>query len=146
MLNFWVGSLHVVFAPGEAAPQEQVTEIPVPMQEEEIVHVPKIITQTRQVQQTLSSGIRNFQICLQPLAHFEDKTFVTDNFHLFEVHKLKEKYSSEQNQRKISSILAKSSDPRALEALRTEVEVGLPWLQGWDRKSRILLYRCDGIG
>ena len=39
----------------EAAPQEQVTEIPVPMQEEEIVHVPKIITQTRQVQQPLAS-------------------------------------------------------------------------------------------
>ena len=37
----------------QAAPQEQVVEIPVPMQEEEIVHVPKIITQTRQVQQCL---------------------------------------------------------------------------------------------
>lgn len=37
----------------EAPPEEQVVEIPVPMQEEEIVHVPKIITQTRQVQQCL---------------------------------------------------------------------------------------------
>eukprot|EP00434_Breviolum_minutum_P029268 symbB.v1.2.025887.t1/scaffold2546.1/size83961/3 len=39
--------------------------------------------------------------------------------------KLKEKYSSEQNQRKISSILAKSSDPKALDALRTEVEASV---------------------
>ena len=55
MLSFGVSSLHVV--PGEAAPQEQVTEIPVPMQEEEIVHVPKNITQTRQVQETLSISL-----------------------------------------------------------------------------------------
>jgi len=39
--------------------------------------------------------------------------------------KLKEKYSSAQNQRKITSILAKSSDPKALEALRMEVEASV---------------------